>query len=284
MTESLITALSLVSPIIVSVVFIFLAFAVRHSATGSVDVGLPLVDFVLIRVPLQRAWLLRFTFATIAVLGAAFPAFRDYSELFPTHLKMEVFFDEGGLRATIGEFAGEETRSLGLAEDWPNSQAAYLSELNKIIEERLKGTFRFDDKQAFVHSSGELVFKVEKISQWGLQDYRIAEAFGTLRHFYEKPGERQKSLVSQFDLLPTVANRLHVPIHDVYLRYTVVLRPVFRQTVLLPSGEELYDHSVTAVTKVRFFPWADIGRTLYLLNREGNNGAVPVAYAVYAPS
>ena len=153
--------------------------------------------------------------------------------------------------------------------------------LNEKVEERFPGSeFRFSGRAGVLHSFGETYFEVQRVKgSW--QTYRIEQAYGYLDHHFQVPEGREQVIQTDFRLLETGASYIQVALADIYLRYTKLMRPEFKQEVRLSATEVLYSGSVIGATKVRFFPIPIIGNTLYLVRRESDGALFPIAYAKY---
>ena len=60
-----------------------------------------------------------------------------------------------------------------------------------------------------------------------------------------------------------------------------MIKPEFKQIIQLSQTEERFDHKLMALTKAKFFPYIDPGRTVYLA--QGTDAVVPIGYAIYTP-
>lgn len=72
---------------------------------------------------------------SIALLS--FPAFRDYSNLFPSRYDMEVFFDEKGIEKTLNDYTNNEVKTLNLNGNWRDERKEYLKGLTSDISTML---------------------------------------------------------------------------------------------------------------------------------------------------
>lgn len=215
----------------------------------------------------------------------AFPAFRDYSKFFPSRYDMEVFFDERGIEHTLKEdYSKDETKSLNLNDQWREERKEYLNNLSLDISNILGIDDFFNNGHEYVHSEGSTTFFVEKVEGW--QKYHIKEAKGNLKHVLDLPKSKQtKTFHSKFELQSTSNNYITATISDIYLTYTKILKPHFKQIASLTPGgdEEIYHHSLIAMIKVRFFPISKIGNTIYLVKSKDGITWVPIGYAIYKP-
>ena len=214
----------------------------------------------------------------------AFPAFRDYSKFFPSRYDMEVFFDEKGIESTLKDYAKDEIESLNLNDQWREERKEYLNNLTSDISIILGIDSFFIKGHEYIHSEGSTTFFVEKVEGW--QKYHIKEAKGNLKHVLDLPKSKQtKTFHSKFELQSTRNNYITATISDIYLTYTKILKPHFKQIAsLTPGGDEIiYHHSLIALIKVRFFPISKIGDTIYLVKSKDEITWVPIGYAIYKP-
>lgn len=100
-------------------------------------------------------------------------------------------------------------------------------------------------------------------------------------HHFQVPGGKEQELRTEFRLLETGASYVRLSLLDIYVRFTTVIRPEFKQEVRVSATEVLYSASVIGVTKSRVFPVLVTGNTIYLVRRESDGKLVPIAYAKY---
>ena len=277
MQHPYLTFVWLVAPIILGLVFLALQFSLRSVRDKPTKCHFSLFGLVTIEREIQNVAFLRVLMALLALACFLLPAFRDYTRLFPTNYKVEVFFDDEGVERTLAQFSPRELKKLGIASNWRPVKMKYLRTIDKKIEELTGIPFPFDGPRGAVHSVGEAYFKVRKIKGW--QKYEIERAGGNLNHSFELPGKEPQHFFSRFELLPTDANQIEVSLADIYFRYTKILVPEFKQIVSLSPTEDFYLQKLVAVMKIRFFPVIDIGRTIYIAKVEGTQ--IPIGYALY---
>jgi len=193
---------------------------------------------------------------------------------------MEVFFDNEGLEKSLNQFTEQELIDLRVKNNWHQDKREYFTTLNKELEKR-GYSFRFDENNGTFYGKGETYFEVKKVNEW--QKYIIEKAEGSLIYTLETPEEKIETLVSNFQLLETESNHIKGSLSDIYLHFTKILHPEFKQIVRLSPTEEFYHHNLVAATKIRFFPIVDIGRTIYLFREETENKLIPIGYAIYIP-
>ena len=275
-----INCLRLVWPVICGVTaLVFMLFVGPLGGSGMVEI--PILGLYTLKLPLTDPMLLRFILGITAFLFLMVPAFRDYSALFPSEFKLSIYFDNDGLRAALGGFSSKEIKAIGIKANWEEDKTRYLLDLNEFIKCKLGSRFQFVPDAEKVHSSGHTSFEVKPVKGW--QRYRIVRAEGALKHRFEIPRQSAVTLTSAFDLLDTPSNHIQATLGIIYVRFSIILSPVFRQTIRLSaSEEEIYHHNVICLTKSRFFPIPHVGRTIYLV-RNSAGEVFPMGYAVNTP-
>lgn len=209
------------------------------------------------------------------------PAFRDYSVFFPTFLRMRVFFDTEGIEHALKMYSSQEREMLNVERNWHAEQLAFMARLNELVEQHGVSTPNVFNTQT--SGVGETTFRVRKTR--GLQNYYIYESNGEVRFTIPKSDGTTITLYERTELLPTEDSYLDGSIYDVYVKHTKIMRPRFNQYVQVHPFQRLRVDELVAVTKIRFWPIIDVGRTLYMLRKpSGTAGGVslaPIGYAVY---
>jgi hypothetical protein len=225
-------------------------------------------------VPTYRALLV-----FVALLCFAIPAFRDYSKIFPELLRMEVFFDDEGLEAALKAIPSDVAESLRPSMDWKTKKKQYFDDINRELSKR-KVDFRFSGVRGVNSSVGETTLKAQPL-KWGLQTYRIVESQGRLTHTALMPDNTTRRIDSDFEILDTPGRLIQATLADVYWRFKIAIVPEFKQTFRISPSREIFVHSVAAVTVIQFFPYIDIGRTVYF--KSASDGSrFAIGYAVYS--
>lgn len=238
-------------------------------------------------IPIPTVLAVRIVITTLSCLFLAYPAFRDYSSIFPKFLLMEVFFDDEGTSKVIKSFNRRELAEFGLVENWRPEKGKYFEAIESKLMRRkdipAPSQFKFHDPSFHVFSKGSTTFVVKKIA--GFQTYKIVSADGALEHCCEKAGEATYKFTSEFELLVSPQKSISVKLWNIYLPisngWTYILSPSFKQIFRNSEGEQCWDHTLVAVTKVRYFPIPSIGKTLYLYRPDPLGPAVPIGYVVY---
>ncbi len=286
MTNSLFNFLYLVYPIIVGVGILSLQLLIKQAEDVSkMQFSL---GFVAFEGNFRRLWIVRMILLVLAIGFFIYPAFRDYSDLFPRHMQMEVFFDDNGLTEIVNKFSNEELQETPLAENWREHKKQYVDSLNKVLSD-VKHGFRFDSLPGTVRSKGENSIEVKKLQSWSWQRYRIQSGRGNLKHTHEIPSpgtdspQKPEIIESKFELLETASNYIDLSFTEIYWKWTKVVRPEYKQFFRLSPDKDHYNSHLTALSRVRFFPYVDIEETVYLVRAERDNRYVPIGYAVYFP-
>jgi hypothetical protein len=232
------------------------------------------------------------TKVVLGIIGAGFFAyhgFRDFSGFFPVHYRMRVHFDTQGVEAVLKGFTRSEQEDLNLKEEWHKEKQQILDRWNSDLGGYGVQQFRVTEQTA---GRGDTTFRARKI-KGNLQSYLIEESYGLIE--FNLSGDTSASQAwSQFELLDTEASVVRGSYVDAYVRGTKILRPRFAQWIQTAADARYHADDVTAVTKIRFFPFIRIGRTLYLVSmtayQTDSNGHsrtvgynVPIGYAILDP-
>lgn len=239
--------------------------------------------FVNLSIPISTILMVRIVITVLSGISFAYPAFRNYSDLFPDFFSMEVFFDNEGISKTIEQFDNRDLAGFNLVENWRPEKKKYFETIeSKLMNNHIPGpsNFKFSDPNYNVFSSGNTEFKIRKIA--GFQKYSIVSAGGSVEHCSEKAGGETYKASSEFKLLSSSQNLISIKLWDMYLPtgWTYTLSPSFKQIFRNSKGKQCWDHTLIAVTKVRYFPVPSIGRTLYLYQPDPShpNDVVPIGY------
>ncbi len=279
MRQPFLTFLDLIYPFILGLIFLLATVFLKKSTNNGIR--LSLLEIVSLDLPFNSLYRARICFVIIAFCLFSVPAFRDYSGFFPSHYDMDVFFDDYGIERSFEIYTDEEVKSLKLHNNWKKEKAQYLSKLSKDVSLIMGVDDFFIKGEEFVHSAGQTTFFVDKIK--GFQKYHISKSSGELIHVMELPGGSKKQFHSRFDLMDTADKYFSVSLLDIYLKYSKILFPYYKQIGILdPVGKKIiYHHYLIALIKVRFFPIAEIGNTIYLVKSSDGEHWVPIGYAIY---
>lgn len=278
-------------PLVTSIVLCGVAFLVRRSEDDrrpGLDIVIPL-GFLLITVPLpsflRKVLILRLSLLGLATAFLGLAVGTDFSRFFPDRLRMDVFYDEEGIKDSLAAFSQDELGAVGVDPEWRTAQLEYYNEVAKSIAalgQEVNGSGK--DMVAVLreasHARGETTFKLERVGPFS---YVIVESRGHLDHVVDMAGRKEVRFRTSFELRESPYNHVRPGWRQLFLRHEIVVRPEFRQ-VLAPegySGEQVpIHHVVIGMTKVQLLLIPEFGNTVYLWKRP-LGGAVPVAYAVY---
>jgi len=241
-----------------------------------------LADFDL---PIPTVSAVRIIITLLSGLFFAYPAFRDYSSIFPQNLRMEIFFDDAGISETMNQFSEGEL-PIRIAKNWSAEKNNYF----ETFESKLRVAsndipapkeFTFRDPSCHVFTKGSTSFVVNKAE--GFQRYKIVSSRGIVVHCCEKEGVAAYDFSSEFELLDTSSNWITVPLWNIYLPsgWTYILSPSYKQIYRNNNGERVWDHTLLCVTKIRYFPVPSIGRSLCLYRPDPLSSYMPIGYTVY---
>lgn len=282
-------------PVTVSLILLLVAlFALSPSGSyGHATLNLWLIS---IPIPLNY-FLLKSLLIAAAFIAFAYPAFRNYTSWFQTEFDIRVAYDEAGVKRALTEFTDLEKLELNIKADWKDDLQTFKDWLDDELEHKLKLSYRFASGGGRVSSVGHATFEVRRVHGWSTQTYTVVNSHGWLYHELTSKTGEIKHFESNFRLQdPAVpaTNMIRLSLADIYLRFTTMLRPSYRQIYKQVGGVgEEYVLSAVAITKVRFFPVAKIGTTVYLWRpteapnafpgRTSHDELIPFAYAVYSP-
>ena len=204
----------------------------------------------------------------------------DYSKYFPSHLEMEVFYDEKGINESLSVFSDDELKSIGAKPYNRKSAYAYYAILDAKLKSILGYQQFFSTVNGIVHSKGETSFIVQKIS--GIHNYYITESKGELIHVLEVPGKASLRCLSFFEKLSSSNDYIRPNIWQILIKGEVILCPRFKQIIAEKnrSTSVLFDHTLLGLTKVYLIPYPHFSNTVYFFKSK-TDGLVPIGYAVY---
>ncbi len=283
MESTLVIFLKLYAPFLISLLFVVAIFLVKKTRKGTVLTIRPLghfIEMVEIKIPISSIVITRTILGIIAILPLFTLLFLDFSSFFPSHLKMEVFFDEQGIHDSFNQFDADEIKNLTIPSDYLSYREQYYQDLDREAKRLLFIPIFFDEKNGSIHSSGQTSFVVEKVD--GIQKYHVSESSGELLNTLELPNQPTRQFKTFFEKLPTKEDYLSPTIWHILTKHTVILRPQFKQILAqdIKADGVVFHLTVVGVTKVAIFPWPDFSNTIYLANFPGV-GLVPIAYAIY---
>jgi hypothetical protein len=278
-------------PFVFSIFCIILLFCVEkgevEKGNASAKINLfPFFDlnFFSINLPIKSVRVARVYLICIALISSSILLFYDYSEFFPKHFHMQVFFDKEGIKDSLNAFSKDELQKLGVPENYEDYQNQYYSDLDTSISNILETDtfFRIQGSsinKQFVHCEGQTSFIVEKLS--GIQNYYIRESQGELIHILERPDMPKLEFRSFFEKLNTRYDYLSASLKDIFINRSYILLPHFKQinAAKLKSEGIEFHHTVIGLTKIYFLPYPKFSHTVYLYNSD--MGLIPIAYAIY---
>ena len=213
----------------------------------------------------------------------AYLVVRDYSELFPKRFAIDVHFDVRSLTHALGQFTTAEFDKLNIASQWKEKYIAYFASLNESLQ--AEGVpFQFDctDKNA-TEGQGQGVFKVKKARYFGsmtVQSYSVVEASGTLKFYAADDRVSKKSpLTTQYSLVGECL--VQASLKDLFLWRSILIQPIFEQSIPSPTTPPRHPTLVMAATKVTLWPFFAY-ETVYLIE-DNDHSYIPVGYAHYTP-
>lgn len=230
--------------------------------------------------PLPGVFVARFALVVCALAILTVYAVNDYSSLFPTHLEMDVFYDDPGLAQVLDKhFDPESLRRASVPSNYRDYRGRYF----KLLDAEVRGIQQsgfFSVLDADVHSSGKTSFIVKKAGTW--QRYHLEESEGELVHTLEAPHVPSRQFLTLFERLQSPDDYFEATVLDSVFSGGVVIRPQFKQLLAenRTSQSVTFNVLVVGMTQVKIFPWPGFSPTVYCAKFEGV-GLVPVAYGIY---
>lgn len=249
----------------------------RHEATLHIQ---PVGQMLDIAIPAKAETVTRILLSVAGVLCLGLYAMYDYSSLFPQHFRMEVFFDEAGIKQSLRSFGPVELRRLGMVEDFEDLRKGYLIRMGAASGGIITAETVIGESRSALHSTGDTTFVVQRIQGW--QNYHIVDAHGEMTHILEAPDAIEQRLYTFFEKLPSKGDYVSLSAIDIYWHWGVVLSPRFKQILTTDRRSEgtTFKAAVVGVSKLHVFPMPCVRCTLYCAAVEGA-GLVPVAYGLY---
>ena len=282
MVTPVLTFLDLIYPFILGGAVLVLMRFIKKGENDVFKIQIPVFGIFNFEGALRKLWMIRTFLFLLALVFFSISAFRDYARFFPVHMQMEVFFDDDGVEKALAQFDEDELREFNIPQNWRDEKVTYVDSLNKVLES-IHNPFRFDPTKGVVRSKGENQFKVEKVEVWGWQKYHIESGKGSVTHVYEVPGQAPQTITSTFELLETDSNNIQLSFAEIYYYWKKVIKPEYKQKFNKTPADVFYSHNLVALTKVRFFPFIDINKTVYPKRLEPTNKYIPIGFSIYYP-
>lgn len=271
-------ALQLYCPLLLSVILFTMLFFVGNTGDKQ-QVTVNFFNAFQYTLPLQNSLAVKAALLGGALISLAAYFFIDYTALFPSHLKMQVFYDEEGIKNCIRIFSKKELDRLKIKIDYKDHQHHYYNDLDTELKKIINAPCFFTVSDGHIYSTGETSFIVKKIN--GIQRYVIEESKGQTNHTLERPNCLNYQFKTFFEKIHSPHDHLKPTITDIFVRRSFILRPIFKQIIAenYRSNGILFHHTLYGVTKINFFPVPGISNTLYLY--KNGDELIPIAYAIY---
>jgi hypothetical protein len=270
-------------PIIISAVLLLLLFSLRQEEDlGRIEINPTFLGISILKygLPVSNIWLARAILLCLSIAVLSLLIFMDYSDFFPNHFKMEVFFDKKGIRDSLKVFSKEEFKRLGIPDNYEEFQNRYYDDVKVEVRKIFQKGKDFLIPPENIHSQGETSIYVEKLP--GVQKYHIKESEGKLTHAIEKPNTPMLQFKSFFEKLNSKHDYLTLSLKEMFIKHRVILQPRYKQIFAenLKSEGKSFNHTLVSLTKVNFFPYPKLSNTIYLTDL--NEGVIPIGYAIYS--
>jgi hypothetical protein len=203
----------------------------------------------------------------------------DFTQFYPSELRMQVYFDQAGISESLAEMPQDSIRKLGVVFDW---QAArnYYDSMDRSRRRVTGKNEPFFSSGAQLSSEGRTTFVIEKIGD--LQTYRIVEAEGNLTHTLVRPSGNEERFVTLFSKVASAGDFVHPTFSDIFIYRSFVIFPRFSEKVAdynQANGVQV-DHFLVGLTRVYIWPMPGYSNTVFLYE-DPQGRYVPIAYAVY---
>lgn len=224
--------------------------------------------------------------ATILILAVppSIQMYRNYAEFFPQSLEFNLFFDYQGILQSIEDgFSIEDRATLRIAENWKEVRREHLA----IFNQQLQGHegLQLSTIVSSTTREGEFHYKFHKASRFH-QTYQMDSGHGFVKIWFDQELTGQQITI-HYSLRRTDHDCIKASFKDLFVTFTKVIHPTFSQYVHIGPRDRLPIVNFVSFTKLRFFPWSDIGNTLYCVEIYPKSTDdhppefVPIAYAVY---
>jgi len=271
--------IKLIAPLLFFIIFFLVFILLNEQNQGVVNIGFDHFG-ISFHIPLSLYWLKKLIFLFLSLFSLLSYIHFDFSELFPSRLTMEVFFDDEGIKRCLNLYSEKELNELHIiSNEIEKYQSEYYDTINIEAQKILRAPFFMLDKKD-VHSEGETTFIVEKVK--GIQNYHIKESKGELKHLIEREKVSKKVFYTFFDKINSPNDTLNPSFRDIIISNRFILKPRFKQTITQKVKEKgkVFNHILYGYTILSFFPFPKYSNTVYLLDK-GDIGLIPIGYAIY---
>lgn len=280
MDSYMLILIKLYAPIALAILLCILLLARYTEHSTFVTLKLFGFDFLEFKLPVKHKFIIRVLLVAALFLTFSSYLFYDFTNFFPSHLKMDVFFDKEGIDNSLRTFSDKELLDLNVVNDYDQYRSIYYDDLDSALNKLISAKGFFNLRDGIVHSTGETDFLVQKVH--GIQKYFLQESKGMLTHTLEKPNNTNIVFTSFFEKISSNNDYIEPPLTDIYFRHEVILRPSYKQIIAenYKSNGVTFHHTLSSITKVSFLPFPQYSRTVYLFKLSGV-GYIPIAYANY---
>ena len=254
-----------------------------------IEIAIPFTPFR-IKIPLpralRRAWFARLGLQALAAFLVLWGLNTDFSKFFPAHLRMDVYFDESGIKDLLANFDSADLAAAELNRDWVKCRPQYDNGVKRVLARswsRVDPRYISDTTRMAggnTQGKGTTSFVVERV---GIMAYRIVEGRGELQHTSDIPGREIRPFTTFFELRDSPQNHLRPSVLALIRSPSIVIRPEFKQALSSDPHRDIhipFDHVMVGMTRIRLLPFPAFGNSLYLW-RGACGGSVPIGYAVY---
>lgn len=265
----------LYGPFLSSLALLILALRARFGDEAVLSIQKYGFEFVVTKTIAGRA-----AFLVGALTLFSYYLYMDYSQFFPSHFEIEVFYDDEGIDKSLSVFSQKELSSLGYKGKDVALVKTYYQSLDKKLREILSYDGFFSLEHGIVHSEGETSFKVRQTP--GIHNYYVTESKGQLTHILDAPGQPNIGFLSFFEKIPSSSDYIRPRLTQILFDQELVISPRFKQIIAEKNRSDgvIFDHALIGVTKISLFPYPTFSNTVYFYDAN-EKGIVPIGYAVY---
>ena len=203
-----------------------------------------------------------------------FAVIRDYSGFFPKIMKVNALFDDKGIEKLLKNLKKDKRFSFEIYDDWHHRKENFIKELEKSVFPKTGKNIDFLNGSA-MRSNGTTEFNIKK-SQFFTQEYLLSESYGSITTNESQSG---LSITTSFNIQRD--EEIDVSFFDMFFYHSFIVNPEYCQKHHANLIDLESFSNVIASTKIRFFPWVNIGKSLYLVKDKKDNKYYPIGYCDY---
>ena len=271
----------------IAVLIILLIIVLNSKKDGSGKFNLSLFGLYSTELPIKHSLLFKIiSIVLFGFLTLVHYLLIDFTQFYPTKLKMTVHFDKKGIIGLYNNLGVKEVDGLPIDITDDTTRKRYIQKGDKTVFEKYKikdfFTKAFIDSTATISTEGNTTFIVKKKD--GLQNYFIEEASGELTHSLYEPKQSVKKVKTSFTKMVSANDKIEFNYIATTLGKRIIISPLFTENLLVSDKQGnqenvQLDHFLYGVTALRVSPFPRFSNTLYLYRAK--NKLIPICYAIY---